>query len=153
MLGGDESSRSRAERIVRTFAGQVVHVGPLGDASRMKLAVNLVLGLNRAVLAEGLAFAEAIGLDPRQALDVFRAGAAYSRVMDTKGEKMIRRDFTPEARLAQHHKDVLLILEQAAKSGMDLPLTEAHRGLLAAAGYAGHDACDNSAIIAAYRPR
>lgn len=150
ILGGDEAERSRAEAIVGNFAATVAHVGPLGAASRMKLAVNLVLGLNRAALAEGLAFAEAIGLDPRRTLDVLRAGAAYSRVMDAKGEKMLARDFTPEARLAQHHKDVRLIAAEAAQFGLTLPLTEAHARLLEAAERAGHAASDNCAILAAY---
>ena len=78
------------------FARQWFYLGPWGTAARMKLVVNLVLGLNRAVLAEGLAFARACGLDPAVALGVLRAGAAYSRVMDTKGPKMVGRDFEPQ---------------------------------------------------------
>src|SRR5437868_6703975 len=46
------------------FAREWFYLGPWGSGSRMKLVVNLVLGLNRAVLAEGLAFARACGLDP-----------------------------------------------------------------------------------------
>lgn len=150
MLGGDDRELTRAEAVIGCFAGKIVRVGPLGAASRMKLAVNLVLGLNRAALAEGLAFAQTIGLDPRLALEVLRAGAAYSRVMDAKGEKMLARDFSPEARLAQHHKDVRLIAAEAARCGLKLPLTEAHDRLLEAAERAGHAASDNSAVIAAY---
>lgn len=150
MLGGDDAPRAQAEAIVRHFAAQVFHVGPLPQASRMKLAVNLVLGLNRAALAEGLAFARAVGLDLPQTLDVLRAGAAYSRVMDTKGEKMLRRDFAPQARLGQHHKDVALIRQAAAAAGLALPLTEAHEQLLAAAEQTGHADSDNAAILVAY---
>ena len=61
----------------------------------MKLVVNLVLGLNRAVLAEGLAFARRCGLDPEAVLEILQSGAAYSRVMDAKGRKMIDGDFAP----------------------------------------------------------
>jgi 3-hydroxyisobutyrate dehydrogenase-like beta-hydroxyacid dehydrogenase len=52
----------------------------------MKLVTNLVLGLNRAALAEGLAFSAALGLDAAAALQVMRSSMAYSRIMDTKGE-------------------------------------------------------------------
>ena len=52
--------------------------------------VNLVLGLNRAALAEGLSFARATGLEPAAALDVLMAGPAYSCAMDTKGPKITR---------------------------------------------------------------
>lgn len=75
----------------------------------MKLIVNLVPGLNRAVLAEGLAFAEACGVSAEAAPAVLKSSPAYSRAMDVKGEKMIARDYTPDACLRQHHKDVRLI--------------------------------------------
>ena len=61
--------------------------------------MNLVLGLNRAALAEGLAFARRCGLDLAAVLEILQSGAAYSRVMDTKGRKMIDGDFAPEAKL------------------------------------------------------
>jgi 3-hydroxyisobutyrate dehydrogenase-like beta-hydroxyacid dehydrogenase len=153
MLGGQEAARIQAELWVRRFANQVFHVGPLGQASRMKLVVNLVLGLNRAALAEGLAFAEALDLDLPQTLAVLKSGAAYSQAMDAKGQKMLDRDFTPQARLAQHHKDVRLMLEAAAAAGMSLPLAETHDRLLALAEAAGHTQSDNCAILAAYDRR
>jgi 3-hydroxyisobutyrate dehydrogenase-like beta-hydroxyacid dehydrogenase len=116
----------------------------------MKLVVNLVLGLNRAVLAEGLTFAQRIGIEPRQTLEVLMAGPAFSRIMETKGEKMLRGDFTAEARLAQHHKDVKLILDEAARSDTDLPLSTLHEALLAGLVAAGAGDLDNSAIIKAF---
>ena len=87
----------------------------------MKLVTNLVLGLNRAALAEGLAFAESLGLDPALSLGVMRGSAAYSRIMDTKGERMIHRDFAPEARLSQHLKDVRLIVDIGRQAGCRCP--------------------------------
>ncbi len=119
----------------------------------MKLALNLVLGLNRAVLAEGLTFAEALGLDPQVALAVLQAGPAWSRVMETKGAKMLRRDFVPEARLSQHLKDVRLILAAGERAGAPLPLSALHQELLERAEAAGFGAADNSAVIEAWRSR
>ncbi len=150
MAGGDAEAIRHNADLLSCFARQWFHVGPHGAGARMKLVVNLVLGLNRAVLAEGLAFARTCGLDARAALDVLRAGAAYSRVMDTKGEKMLRRDFAPQARLAQHLKDVRLILEQARRTGAKVPLSEAHRALLERAVELGAGDEDNSAVARAY---
>jgi 3-hydroxyisobutyrate dehydrogenase-like beta-hydroxyacid dehydrogenase len=67
--------------------------------------------------------------------------------MDAKGEKMITGDFTPEARLSQHLKDVRLILQQGAEAGLPMPLSTTHRNLLEAAEAGGLGALDNSAII------
>ena len=116
----------------------------------MKLVFNLVLGLNRAVLAEGLAFAKASGLDPRAALAVLRSGAAASAVMETKGEKMLNREFTPQARLAQHLKDVHLILQTAESHSTPLPFSTLHRSLLSDLADQGYGDEDNSAILRAY---
>ena len=111
----------------------------------MKLVSNLVLGLNRAALAEALVYAVGIGVDPASALEVLRGSMAYSRVMDVKGQKMLDEDFTVQARLSQHLKDVRLILA----SGVTLPLSETHRQLLEQAETIGLGEVDNSAIIKA----
>jgi 3-hydroxyisobutyrate dehydrogenase-like beta-hydroxyacid dehydrogenase len=150
LLGGDPRDCGEAALLVSAFSNRSSYVGPLGSASRAKLVVNLVLGLNRAVLAEGLNLARCCGLDPASMLDILRSGAAYSRVMDAKGRKMIEEDFTPEARLAQHHKDVRLILDMAQQSGAPVPLTREHDRLLSRAASLGLADLDNSAIIRAF---
>jgi 3-hydroxyisobutyrate dehydrogenase-like beta-hydroxyacid dehydrogenase len=150
MAGGEAEAFASCRDLFAAFARQAFHVGPWGSGARMKLVVNLVLGLNRAVLAEGLALARSCGLDPASALEILRAGPAYSRVMDHKGSKMLSGDFTPQARLAQHLKDVHLILQMGEGCEARLPFSALHRDLLerlAARGY--HDA-DNSAIIRAF---
>jgi 3-hydroxyisobutyrate dehydrogenase-like beta-hydroxyacid dehydrogenase len=113
---------------------------------------NLVLGLNRAALAEGLWFARSLGLDLHQVLQVLRESMAYSRIMDSKGGKMVHANFEPQAKLSQHLKDVRLILRAAAKAGTQLPLSRVHRELLEAAEAAGYGAMDNSAVIRAFDP-
>jgi 3-hydroxyisobutyrate dehydrogenase-like beta-hydroxyacid dehydrogenase len=118
----------------------------------MKLVLNLVLGLNRAVLGEGLAFARACGIDESVALDILRAGPSWSKVMDTKGEKMLTGDFEPQARLAQHLKDVRLILEAGRQSNAMLPLSKLHEQLLDELVQAGYGDLDNSAVIRAFKP-
>jgi 3-hydroxyisobutyrate dehydrogenase-like beta-hydroxyacid dehydrogenase len=136
--------------LFRLFARRWFHLGPCGSGSQMKLVSNLVLGLNRAALAEGLWLSKVLGLDAQIVLTVLRESMAYSRIMDTKGQKMITGDFEPQARLSQHQKDVRLILQAAAGAGTDLPLTQAHARLLELAQNAGFGAQDNSAIIRAF---
>jgi 3-hydroxyisobutyrate dehydrogenase-like beta-hydroxyacid dehydrogenase len=148
MVAGEASVYEACRGLLRVCAEQVVYVGKCGQAGKMKLVTNLVLGLNRAALAEGLLFAEDQGLDRRQTLDILRRSVAYSQVMDSKGEKMIEQDFAPQARLAQHLKDVRLM--QAA-SKIPLPMTETHCRLLERAVQLGYAEHDNSAIIEAIR--
>ena len=108
-----------------------------------------MLGLNRAALAEGLTFAKAIGLRPADALQVLLNCPAYSRTMDAKGPKMVAGDFTPQAKLSQHLKDVRIILDDAERAGQPLPLSTLHRELLEHAEANGWGDLDNSVIIRA----
>ena len=151
LCGGAGGAFERCSDLWSACCRQAFHVGPAGSGARMKLVLNLVLGLNRAVLAEGLEFARASGIDPAQALEILKAGPAYSRVMDAKGRRMLADDFEPEARLAQHLKDVRLILACGERAGATLPLSLVHRALLEAAEAAGFGGEDNSAIIKVFR--
>ena len=150
MCGGERSAFERSRELFDVLAQQTFYLGPSGSGSRMKLVLNLVLGLNRAVLGEGLAFAQACGIDGAVALDVLRAGPSWSKAMDTKGEKMLTGNFEPQARLAQHLKDVRLILEAGRQSNATLPLSELHEQLLAELVQAGCGELDNSAVIRAF---
>jgi len=153
LVAGDSATIDRCRDLFDALAARWFAVGPTGAAARMKLVANLVLGLNRAALAEGLSFAEKLDLSPALTLEVLQASAAYSRAMDTKGQKMLDRDFSPQARLAQHLKDVRLMIAAAEKSGADLPLTRVHEELLEESVQAGRGPLDNSAIIEVFRDR
>ncbi len=151
IVSGQQQAFDACRDLWPILGKNVFYVGASGNAAKMKLVSNLVLGLNRAALAEGLVFAESLGLDPTSALEVLRGSAAYSRQMDTKGRKMIDSEFSVQARLSQHLKDVRLMLDAASTSGLNLSLAETHRQLLERAESLGLGELDNSAIIEAIR--
>ncbi|MBN1421302.1 MAG: NAD(P)-dependent oxidoreductase [Planctomycetes bacterium] len=153
LVGGSAPAVDRCRDIFGTFAERTIRTGEAGSGARMKLVTNLALGLARAALAEALGFARALGLDPDLSLEALRASAAYSRAMDVKGEKMIRREFAPQARLSQHLKDVRIILDLGEGKGAYLPLSRLHRELLEAAEAAGLGELDNSAIAEVFARR
>ena len=151
MVGGAAGGFAACGDVLATLGQEAFHTGPSGSGAKMKLVTNLVLGLNRAALAEGLALGEAIGLDPDLTLRVMRRSPAYSRAMDVKGEKMLRSEFSPDARLSQHLKDVRLIFELGEQAGLPMTLSLAHRQILEQAEAAGLGALDNSALIQVMR--
>jgi 3-hydroxyisobutyrate dehydrogenase-like beta-hydroxyacid dehydrogenase len=152
LIAGSPEVIATAGALLDILCPQRVNVGKIGDASRTKLAINLVLQNNRAALAEGIAFAESLGLDPAVFLATARKSAAYSRVMDTKGDKMLKRDFTPQSHISQTLKDAELILTEAKHRNLSLPLTSAQAALLRTAiALEGPDS-DSAAIIQAVRP-
>jgi 3-hydroxyisobutyrate dehydrogenase-like beta-hydroxyacid dehydrogenase len=153
LIGGDPRVVAAVEPVLRAMFPTYFHIGEIGDGGRAKLAVNLILGLNRLAVAEGLVFAERLGLDPEAFLKVARSSAAYSQVMDIKGAKMIRGEFAAEGRISQHLKDVHLMLEQAERVKQQLPLLEIHADVLEACVRHGEAHLDNSAVIKEIRRR
>ena len=153
LIGGDQKIAADAAPVLDALFAKSFHIGKVGDGGRAKLAVNLILGLNRLALAEGLVFASRLGLDPAAFLDVARRSAAASQVMDTKGPKMIGGDFAPEGRVRQTLKDTQLMLDQARKAGQQLPLLQIHADVLQACVRHGDSEQDNSIVIEEIRRR
>lgn len=151
MVGGAEEVFESCRPIFAALGKKTYYLGQNGSGALMKLIVNLVLGLNRFVLAEGLALGKKAGMDQARLLEVLKNSAAYSRAMDMKGNKMIERDFEPpEGKLAFHLKDVRLILSLAQRIDFPLFLSGLHAQALAALVSQGRGEWDNSAIISFY---
>jgi 3-hydroxyisobutyrate dehydrogenase len=153
LIGGGAAIADEVQDVLDALFARQFHVGKVGDGGRAKLAVNLILGLNRLALAEGLVFAERLGLDPAAFLEVARGSASCSQVMDTKGPKMVGGDFSAEGRVKQTLKDVRLMLDQAAASGQKLSMLGVHADVLEACVRAGEADLDNSAVIKEVRRR
>ncbi|HEY2243498.1 MAG TPA: NAD(P)-dependent oxidoreductase [Xanthobacteraceae bacterium] len=153
LIGGEAATAQIAAPVLDALFPKRFHIGKVGDGGRAKLAINLILGLNRLALAEGLVFASRLGLDAAAFLEVARASAAASQVMDTKGPKMVVGDFAPEGRVRQTLKDAHLMMDQARKLGQELPLLEIHAAVLEACVRHGESEKDNSVVIEEIRRR
>ena len=151
LVGAEPGSLEAAAELLDALSPVVFHLGPVGAGAKMKLVSNLAVGLNRLVLAEALYLAERVGVEPGALLEVLRAGPGHSRAGELKGGKMVKSDYSPEARLAQHLKDVELILDLGDAAGADLPLSRLHRELLARGVEEGLGDLDNSSIIEVLR--
>ncbi|HOJ32837.1 MAG TPA: NAD(P)-dependent oxidoreductase [Candidatus Hydrogenedentes bacterium] len=148
MLVGTSSQNAWFKEVLECLVRKVHFLGKVGSAHCAKLVINLILGANRLVLAEGLALAQKSGINPIEFLDVLRDSAAYSRVMDTKGPRMCAGRFEPPAaRLAQHAKDVGLILKLGRSTKARTPVSRLHHRLLREAIRKGWGELDNSAIV------
>ncbi len=151
MVGGHEAIYKECEPIFSSLGRIAFYMGKNGTGVVAKLVVNLVLGLHRMVLAEGLFLAKKAGMDPHRALEVLKESAAYSKAMDQKGVKMLERDFLPpEGKLAFHLKDVGLILDLGRRVNAPLFLTGLHAQALRAEVAKGRGDWDNSDIISFY---
>ncbi|MDA8584853.1 NAD(P)-dependent oxidoreductase [Rhodobacteraceae bacterium] len=150
LLAGDAKGLDAFEDIADAISPNRERVGAIGNANKTKLAINCVLGLNRAAVAEGLVFAEALGLNPDTYLQTALRSAARSDVMAAKGPMMVARDFTPLGRIAQSQKDFKLIREMAARNGHgEMPMVGRYLEVMENAENAGDSDLDNSAVFLA----
>jgi 3-hydroxyisobutyrate dehydrogenase-like beta-hydroxyacid dehydrogenase len=147
LLGGDPEKIALHADLLRAISPKSIHVGGVGMGARAKLATNLVLGLNRAALAEGMAFAVSQGIATDAFLRMVLDSPARSDAALVKGEKMVSRDFSPQSRIKQHLKDLDVMLASAHAKNQGLPLTTRHAQLLRDAIAAGDGDLDNAAII------
>jgi 3-hydroxyisobutyrate dehydrogenase len=144
---GPDSARARVELVLDVIGQRTLWLGPAGNGSRLKLAVNNWLSILVEGLAETLALSEALGLDPRQFVDAIEGGPLASPYALTKAEAMIERDFSPSFALRLGVKDVGLALAAAEAEGLELPLTATLLPLWQEAAANGHGGDDLAAAF------
>ena len=147
LVGGNAGALAHCAAVLDAVTTKRIHVGGAGMGAKAKLATNLVLGLNRAALAEGMVFAESIGIAPAQFLQLVLQTPARSGAAEAKGQMMVDGVFTPQSRIHQHLKDVDLMIAAAGSARQKLPLSETHAALMRSAIAAGDGDLDNAAII------
>lgn len=138
MAGGDAAAFATVQAALAPIATRIERVGDSGSGQTAK-AVNqlMVAGINQAV-SEGLAFAEALGLDVTQLIDLLSAGAADSWQLRRRGPRMASGDFAPGFKMNLHAKDLRICQQLAAEMKAQLPLAEMtliHYRRLIAEGY------------------
>jgi len=153
LVAGDAGAAEAAAAVLDVIYPRRKFVGAAGAGTKAKLAINHILGLNRVALAEGLVFAETLGLDKATFLGVARESAAYSQIMDIKGDKMVEGDFSPVSKVSQHLKDVHTMLDYAARHKQTLPFLALLAEVLEACERHGDGERDNAITIEEIRRR
>jgi 3-hydroxyisobutyrate dehydrogenase len=154
LLSGPAGARRAVAPVCDDVIGsKTVDLGDrIGDASKLKLVLNTWVLVLVEGTAELLALAEAAGLDPKMVLGALEGGPLDSPYLQQKGQAIIERRFDPQFKLETAHKDVGLIRELAARSGLDLAFVDAIEDRFARAIAAGHGDEDFSATWYATRP-
>lgn len=153
LAAGPEALRARADAVFAPVAARVTWVGETpGAGTRLKLVVNAWLAALLAGLAEAIALADGIGVDPHAFLAAIEGGPLGSGYAAAKGPMMIDRNYPAAFPLHLLLKDVDLVSDAAASAGVDLRLPAAIRSLLADVTER-HGDDDMSAIVEAFRSR
>jgi 3-hydroxyisobutyrate dehydrogenase len=125
MCGGRQEVFERAKPILEKLGPSPRFIGPAGSAAQVKALVNMVMNINTAALAEGLAVGDALGLDLTMLREIFSQTGANSRVLQTDGEDMQNRDHSCFFSAAHAAKDSGIALKLGRAQGLTLPLAAA----------------------------
>ncbi len=125
MIGGEEASFNRVKPILEKLSASMRFVGKTGQAAKVKALVNMVMNINTAGLAEGLALGKALKLDLTLLREVFSQTGANSRVLQTDGEDMQNREHSCYFSAAHAAKDSGIALRLGQETGLNLPLATA----------------------------
>jgi|SRR5581483_2105167 len=153
MVGGDAAAVARATPVFAALGRQTTHMGGPGQGQMTKLVNQVVGATTLAAVAEGVALAEAAGLDREAVIRALEGGAAASWQLSKLGPKMQRDDFAPGFMVRLQQKDLRLALAAAARLGVPLPATTVVHELLDRVERDGGGALGTQAIVGALRNR
>ncbi|MDG2243864.1 MAG: NAD(P)-dependent oxidoreductase [Rhodospirillaceae bacterium] len=123
MCGGTQSAFDRCSPMFRAYATHTQLIGPSGSGQTAKMVNQIcIAGLVQA-LSEGIVFGQANGLDMQSVIDAISKGAAQSWQMENRADTMIEGKYEFGFAVDWMRKDLRICLEQARKSGVDLPVT------------------------------
>jgi 3-hydroxyisobutyrate dehydrogenase-like beta-hydroxyacid dehydrogenase len=118
-LGGTAELVEKTRPVLARLSAHILHIGAVGTASSLKLAMNLNLALMSEALSESLALARAEGIPDEKFFDALHLNAGRSGFSDLKEPKFRAKDYSPQFSLKHMNKDLRLALETAGR--LDLP--------------------------------
>ena len=130
LTAGELEELNSLASLFSSFSRKTVYCGEIPNASKMKLANNLLLITLFNGLMEAVNFAKQIGLSEQEYLDMIDSGPMANPVFTSKHQKILDEDYSPQAPLRLVYKDARLICDLAKEYGVSIPLFSKHKKLL-----------------------
>ncbi len=145
MVGGPRQTFDTCKPLFEILAAKIVYVGEKnGMGTTLKLINNLILGVAIEAVSEAMVLSAKVGIDPQKVIDITSVGGARTGAMETRGPRMIKRDFKAGFSTDNMYKDLSSVIDLAAECGVSLPATTISWDLLRSAktrGLGGMDSC------------
>jgi 2-hydroxy-3-oxopropionate reductase len=122
MVGGEQNIFNDNLDILKTM-GTPTLVGPLTSGQVSKLANQIIVGLTIGAVAEAVTLCERAGADPKKMIKAITGGWADSKILQTHGQRMIKKDFLPKGKTSTQLKDMNNILGCAKNTNLHLPIS------------------------------
>ncbi len=148
MVGGEPAVFAQAQPVLDVYARYTRLLGPAGSGQLAKMVNQICIAGVVQGLAEGLMFAERAGLDSKAVIDVISRGAAQSWQMENRHETMLADNYQHGFAVDWMRKDLDIVLTEARKLGVDLPVTELIDGYYADVQAMGGGRWDTSSLLA-----
>lgn len=123
MVGGTPDIFARVKPYFEKMGKNIVHVGDTGAGQVAKACNQIVVAVSIEAVSEALLLAEKSGVDGKKVREALMGGFAGSKIMEIHGQRMLNSDFKPGFMAKLHRKDMGIVLQTAAKLGIDLPAT------------------------------
>ena len=149
-VGGTEEALREGRPILEASSKEILHIGPVGQASAIKVATNMVSAASVQATAEALALVQAQGLPLEKFVEAMHVNASYSGTLAMKLPKMLGRDFAPHFSVKHMLKDMQIASQLALSHYLDLGVTAAARDQLFEQMQWGHGDEDYSAVLRKY---
>jgi len=147
MVGGPKETFEACRPIFERLGVKIVYAGGNGMGTTLKLVNNLILGVAIHAAAEALVLAAKAGLDPQSVIEITSVGGARTGAMETRGPRMVRRDFTPHFSANNMYKDLSTALKLAEECSVSLPVASAVREILRAVKAQGKGDLDSCVVM------
>ncbi len=152
MCGGEASAYARIEPVIAAYARMARLLGPAGSGQLAKMVNQICIAGVVQGLSEGLAFAQAAGLDGEALVGVIAKGAAQSWQMENRHRTMLNGEFAFGFAVEWMRKDLGIALDEARRNGAQLPLTALVDQFYADVEAMGGKRWDTSSLIARLKP-
>ena len=153
LASGPDDARAICTPVLDAIGQRTIWVGPAGAGSRLKLAANAWVITVVEGIAESLALARELGVDPKLFLEAMRGGAMDAPYVQLKGKAMLEGDFATSFSLDGASKDAGLVVDAATSVGLSPGLAGTARERLAEAVAQGYGEQDLSAVFRVVRPQ
>ncbi|MDH7489009.1 MAG: 2-hydroxy-3-oxopropionate reductase [Anaerolineae bacterium] len=146
MVGGPEDVFNEALPVFQALGKNIVLCGGHGAGQITKLCNQILVALQLEAVAEALVLGAKAGVDPAKIVQVISGGLARCGVLETRGMRIVNRDFAPGFRVRLHYKDLNNALAAAKAYEVPLPVTALVAEMFKRLKVAGRGDLDHSAI-------
>ena len=153
MVGGSDRQFAAWLPLFRLLSREPRHVGPVGSASALKLALNHLIAAETSAFALSLGLVQRSGVSVDAFMAILRGSALYAPTFDKKLPRLLKRDYRHPNFSTRHLlKDVRLVLQDAASRGLSTKVLDRLPLLLEEAIARGLGDLDYSALFEIVNP-